>query len=150
MDLYLVRHGKAEQGGDDAKRRLTDKGRESVSRVARRLARAGVQVDRVEHSGLARAAETAELMAQEIGGQVVQSAGLLPGDDGAAIARRLMERDVESLMLVGHNPFMERLAAFLLGCPDANIIHFGTAQVALLSGDGQRWSLEWSLSRDLA
>src|SRR5947209_13378459 len=114
MYLYLVRHGKAEQGGDDARRRLTEKGRESVSRVARRLARTGVQVDRMEHSGLVRAAQTAEILAQEIGGSVVERDGLLPGDDVTSTAGRLAANDVESLMLVGHNPFMERLAAFLL------------------------------------
>jgi phosphohistidine phosphatase len=149
MNLYLVRHGKAEQGGDDAKRRLTDKGRESVSRVARRLAKAGVAVDRIEHSGLVRAAETAEILGEALGGTVVENSSLLPSDDVAATADRLMGGDVESLMLVGHNPFMERLAALLLGRAEADIIHFGTSQVALFSGDGRHWSLEWSLSRDL-
>jgi phosphohistidine phosphatase len=150
MNLYLVRHGKAEQGGDDAKRRLTDKGRESVGRVARRLARAGVQIDRIEHSGLVRAAETAEILAEALGGRVVQSDGLLPDDDVASMAKRLEDGPIDSRMLVGHNPFMERLAAYLLGDPDADIVRFGTSQVALFSDDGGHWSLDWSLSRDLA
>jgi phosphohistidine phosphatase len=151
MNLYLVRHGKAEQGGEDAKRRLTDKGRESVSRVARRLAKAGVQVDRIEHSGLTRAVETAQILAEQVGGTLVESHGLLSSDDVEAVASRLPEMDVETLMLVGHNPFMERLATLLLvGNASADLVHFGTSQVALLSGDGRHWTLEWSLSRDLA
>ena len=90
MDLYLVRHGKAEQGiADDAARRLTDKGRKAVQRVARRLAEAGVQIDRIEHSGLVRAQETAEILAEGLGGEVAVAGDLAPDAGVEPVVARL-------------------------------------------------------------
>ena len=51
MLLYLVRHGKAEAGPDDARRELTEGGSKSVRRVARALEHAGTRVEGVQHSG---------------------------------------------------------------------------------------------------
>lgn len=151
MLLYLVRHGKAEAGDDDAARRLTGEGRESVRRVARRLAKAGVRVDTIEHSGLARARETAGLLARRLGGAVENASDLGPMDDVALTAERLVESGGPDLMLVGHLPFMERMAAYLLaGDPDAQMLHFRAAAVCCLSSSGARWTLEWFLSPELA
>ena len=41
--LYLVRHGKAEDGPVDVQRRLADKGRKAMQRVAERLEAAGIR-----------------------------------------------------------------------------------------------------------
>ena len=151
MLLYLVRHGKAESGADDAARKLSAKGRETVKRVAIRLADAGVRVQRIEHSGLVRAEETAGILAEALGGSPAAAPGLGPSDEVAAVAKRLGERGDESLMLVGHLPFMERLAAFLLSDDaDAELVHFRTGAVACLSDEAGHWILEWFLSPDLA
>jgi phosphohistidine phosphatase len=149
--IYLVRHGKAESGGDDSARRLTDRGRADVERVARRLGKAQVRVDRVEHSGLARAAQTAEILARTVGGEVAAVFDLGASDPVEPVARRLEGDGAGSSMLVGHLPFMERLAAYLLtGDADRECLHFRTATVACLEGDGGSWRLEWLLPPDLA
>lgn len=160
MLLYLVRHGKAEQGTDDAARKLTDGGRKAVRRVARRLADAGVRVDRIEHSGLARAEETAEILAGALGGRVTAVEGLGPLDEVEPVARRFIERErltvngggaSQSLMLVGHSPFMPGLGAYLLtGDAEADVLHFRTGTVACLSNEDGAWTLEWFLPPDLA
>jgi len=150
MLLYLVRHGKAEAGGDDA-RNLTDGGRKAVGRIARKLSDAGLHVDRIEHSGLARAAETAEILSRAVGGEVVAVAGLGPSDNVAETARRLEGRDDGSIMLVGHLPFMGRLASYLLtGNADAEPLHFRAGTVACLTSSDGGWVLEWLLPPSLA
>jgi phosphohistidine phosphatase len=159
--LYLVRHGKAEEGPVDAERRLTDKGEKAIQQVAERLAAAGVRLDRVEHSGLARARETAELLQDHLGGELAAVRDLGPMDDVEPVADRLDEAGQDEVMLVGHLPFMERLAAYLLtGDADAELLHFRTSAVACFAqSDGGslkpagrslrpagRWVLEWFLS----
>jgi phosphohistidine phosphatase len=122
-----------------------------VRRVARRLSEAGVRVQGIEHSGLIRAQETAEILAEALGGSVAAAPGLGPSDEVASVAGRFGERTEESLMLVGHLPFMERLAAYLLsGDAEAEMLHFRTGAVACLSDDGGHWVLEWFLMPDLA
>jgi phosphohistidine phosphatase len=151
MLLYLVRHGKAEPGGDDAARKLTDQGRKAVRRVARHLAGAEVHVDRIEHSGLARAEETAQILADAVGGSVTAAGGLGATDPVESVAQRIESSISQSLMLVGHSPFMNRLAAYLLtGDAEADILHFRTATVACLSDEDGGWTLEWFLPPDLA
>ncbi len=151
MLLYLVRHGKAEPGDHDAARKLTVQGRKTVERVARRLSKAKVQVDRIEHSGLARAAETAEILAKAVSGEVMGVADLGPSDDVAPVASRLESTGDGSVMLVGHLPFMGRLASYLLiGDTDTEPLHFRTGAVACLSNSEQGWMLEWLLPPSLA
>jgi phosphohistidine phosphatase len=148
--LYLVRHGKAEPGGDDEARRLTDRGRKDVQRTASALRAARVQVDRIDHSGLARAAETSEILASALDAPAGATHGLAPMDDVAAAARRLESVALPRLMLVGHQPFMSRLAAYLLTGRAAGVaIHLPTAAVVHLSNDERAWELEWLLVPDL-
>ena len=64
--LYIVRHAWAEDSGpgiDDHARRLTKKGRKRFAAMMKRLCKAGMQVDVIATSPLARAVETAELLA---------------------------------------------------------------------------------------
>src|SRR5687767_10823392 len=67
VELYLMRHGEAEAGASDAARRLTAEGAAAVERVAARAAAAGVRLDRVYHSGLVRAEQTALILARHLG-----------------------------------------------------------------------------------
>ena len=149
MLLYLVRHGKAEPGEDDYSRRLTEQGRKAVRRVARRLADAHVRVDRVQHSGLTRARETAEILAEAVGGEVTAVDGLGATDNVASATRHANEHGY--VMLVGHLPFMERMASYLLiGDADPQILHFKTGAVACFSNADGYWILEWLMPPDLA
>ncbi|MCZ6522899.1 MAG: histidine phosphatase family protein, partial [Alphaproteobacteria bacterium] len=62
MRLYLVQHGEALAKEVDAERRLSADGRRDVRRLAEFLAKSGLRVRKVLHSGKARARETAELL----------------------------------------------------------------------------------------
>jgi phosphohistidine phosphatase len=151
MLLYLVRHGKAEMGDDDDARQLTPAGRVAVQRVARRLAKSNLQIEIIEHSGLARAKETAEIIQQALGGRISAVPGLRPMDNVASVGLQLLERSEDSIMLVGHLPFMEQLSGYLLtGDAEADFLRFRTAAVACLSNEEGRWQLEWLLSPKIA
>jgi phosphohistidine phosphatase len=150
MAVYLVRHGKAEQGTVDDVRALTDGGRKAVQRMARWMGAAEVHVERVEHSGLVRAEQTAEILARVVGGRLHRVADLGPTDPVEPVAARLTAAGEEEIMLVGHLPFMERLAAYLLtGDAGAPMLHFRTGAVACLSREGTSWTLEWFLAPSL-
>lgn len=144
MQLYLVRHGKAETGEVDYRRRLTERGRSDVEHQASILHKARVQVDRVEHSGLIRAEETATILARAIDSPLSKASYLAPDASVHSAAQAAEGSGCAALMLVGHLPFMERLASYLLiRNAEASILHFRTATIACLSDELGAWMVEW-------
>jgi phosphohistidine phosphatase len=140
---YLVRHGTAAPGSDDGTRPLTPEGRAEVEATTRALAALRVEVAEIRHSGLARARETAEILARLLAPPrgVHPAADLAPGDD-PDIAAAELELAAEPLLLVGHLPHLARLAATLVGGAELERVRFapGTA-VGLRRGAGG-WALE--------
>ncbi len=152
MECYLVRHGKAHAGPDDAARSLTGEGREQIAQVARRLAALGVQVGEIRHSGLLRARESAEILASHLGSRrgVRPVDGLGPEDDPGA-ARAAVDVTSESLMLVGHLPHLGRLAsALVLGSAMGEIVRFQPGTTVRLAKTGEAWVVEWVLTPEVA
>ena len=91
MDLYIVRHGEAEPGTNDAARLLTDRGRQEVAEIAQAMSRRGASIRQIRHSGRARARETAEIIGSflEPPAGVVPTAGIHPDDPVEPIALSL-------------------------------------------------------------
>lgn len=135
MSIYLVRHGEAAPDRDDAARPLSPRGRAEVDRVARLAAELGFRPAEIRHSGLLRAAQTAEVLAARLAPArgVHPAPGLCPEDDPEPVAVEC-ERARESLMLVGHMPHLGRLAGRLLtGDPGRQLIRFGTGTIAAIA-----------------
>ena len=128
--LYLVRHGEAKPKHEDSERGLTDAGHANVRRMASWAATSGIRVDEIRHSGKSRAQQTAEIFAEILGSQAQAVAGLAPKDDVVSIAGGI-ESEAGDMMLVGHLPFLERLAA-VLTAGDADSIHVTLDAGALL------------------
>lgn len=150
MRIYLVQHGEAKRKEEDPARPLTEKGRSEVERVGRFLARIGVRVDRILHSGKLRAAQTAELMAKYVKPmeRIEAVDGLDPLADPRIWAERL-DKSEHDLMLVGHLPHLKRLASLLLtGRDDLEIVRFRYAGVVCLEKDG-RWGILWIIRPDM-
>jgi phosphohistidine phosphatase len=123
-ELYLVRHGVAEQRGDawpdDSKRPLTAQGTMRFRKAARRLAGFGVSIDVVLTSPLVRARQTADILASAFDAHVVTSEALAPGGSHQAILAELEKQSKRSsLALVGHEPDIGQLAARLCGARHA-------------------------------
>lgn len=151
MRVYLVRHGEAAASRDNASRSLTRKGQTESERIGEFLSRLGTKVRAVLHSGKLRAQQTAEIVAGELEteGGVTQAAGLMPNDEVYPWAEELdaAESDV---MLVGHLPFMSRLAARLLtGGEGASLIKFRPSSVLCLerSMEGD-WHISYFITPD--
>ncbi len=153
LRVYLVRHAKAVKEGyaNDAERALTPRGVQDIERIAARMAEAGVAVQQIRHSGLVRAAQTAEILGRHLNppGGVVAVAGLTYADPVEPLAREL-HLEPDPVMLVGHNPFMEQLASLLLtGSAGRTPVWFATSTVACFAYAEGAWSVRWVLSRDL-
>jgi phosphohistidine phosphatase len=120
--LYLVRHAIAEERSDewpdDTKRPLTHQGRARMRQVVAgwRVLKPGVDV--VYTSPLVRAVETAEIIVEGLKPRPAQRTmqALAPGASPAKVAEALAShRDASVVAIVGHEPDLGELAAWLLG-----------------------------------
>ena len=120
--IHLVRHGIAAERGadwpDDGRRPLTARGIARFTRAAQGAVRYGVAVDRICSSPLVRARETADLLAAvlPVTGPVITLDSLGPGHLPSEVTAELGTIDPGgSVALVGHEPDLGTLAAFLIG-----------------------------------
>ena len=146
MRLYLVQHGDSVPEQADPQRPLSAAGRRQVEAVARLLASAGVRPARTTHSGKLRAQQTAELLAMACAPDhgVEAAAGLSPNDPVKPVARMVASLSADT-MLVGHLPFMGRLAGRLVtGDEHVDVVAFVPGTVLCLEpGADDRWRVVW-------
>src|SRR5262249_38677061 len=116
MPIYLLRHGDAAPGPDDARRPLTEAGRAAVEGVA---AGAGPRAAGSWPGGLRGAEQSALTRAGRRGaeGRGARRAGREPLDRVRPTAGWLLREAAAggSLVLVGHLPFLARLTGRLVG-----------------------------------
>lgn len=119
--LYLVRHAIAEERGDDwpddTKRPLTHEGAARMRKAVAGLRDLDLKIDVVYTSPLVRAVETAELLVSGLKPTPVLRPlpALVPGGAPGKVAEAVsFDRDVRTLALVGHEPSLGELAAWLL------------------------------------
>jgi phosphohistidine phosphatase len=138
VQLYLMRHGEAASAEQDPRRPLTPHGRAAIERVAARAATSSSRPDAIYHSGIVRAQQTAEILAHHLGvaDAVRAREGLEPDDPVPPVAEWLfgLANQADTLALVGHLPFLERLASMLLvGDPQAQVLIFEPGTLAKLT-----------------
>jgi phosphohistidine phosphatase len=168
VQLVLVRHGIAgdgeawrREGRDDRVRPLTEEGRRRMRRAAAGLRAVAPEIAVWATSPLTRAAQTAEILAQEHGGvEVVVLEELSPGGDpGALIARLGPLAGARTVVgLVGHEPDLGELAGVLCAGERRPIVAFKKGGACLLetSGDPRPggatlvWALPPAVLRRLA
>ena len=141
--VYLIQHGQAEPKETNPERPLTAEGRATVERVAAWAARAGIVVGQVRHSGKLRAQETADIFADKLKPTegVTKYPGLGPKDDVPPVADALPDCPW-SVMLVGHLPFLSRLAGLLLtGDPEQQPVRFRQGGLVGLVWEEGRWAV---------
>lgn len=156
MELYLLRHAIATERGrivSDAKRALTDEGRERLSRTTKAWDAMGVVVDLVLTSPYVRARQTAEIAAEALGiaDRVTTcdalGAGAPPAEMVEAIAQRCNEQ--HRVMVVGHEPDLGRLISLLVCGNDESGFRMKKAGLSKLVVDnfhaGRCAVLEWHL-----
>jgi len=122
MELYLIRHGLAHPLGQkndfiDEKRTLTAQGRDRIREVARGLRKLEVRPEIVLTSPLARAQETAEIVADSLGVDkrlVLTTDNLAPDSSFDVLFAEIKAKQAESIALVGHEPHLGELAGTII------------------------------------
>lgn len=142
--LILVRHAKSARDDPslaDRDRPLAPRGERAAAAVAVFLAQEGLQPDRVVCSPAVRTRQTAALLMERLQPRpeldLDEELYLAAGEGLASRLARLGD-EVETALLVGHNPGLEELVAWL--DPDAGSVRLPTAAVALFTLRVDAWT----------
>ncbi len=123
MDIYILRHGKAEKtgsGGSDKDRALAPEGCEALERLLDRAGRAGARPSLILSSPYRRALQSAQIAAEKLryDGLIEQIGLLTPDASPYDVWDEMRVRyDEEGILLATHEPLASNLAAFLLNSP---------------------------------
>ncbi len=151
MKLFLVQHGEAVAKDVDPDRPLNEQGERDVQRLADQLQGWGVRLSWVIHSGKTRARQTAEPMAKAVGllGPPIAETNLNPKDPPDPVADKVNEQ-MDDLMIVGHMPFLGKLAALLVSGDEHNdLFAFQPGSLVCLERDGDgKWSVAGMIRPD--
>ena len=157
MNLYLLRHAKAEDFGvrfpDDSQRPLTSAGEKEMRRVARGMRRLELKFDLILSSPYARAKRTAEIVAEIFKSKKLHfSQNLASGGSTREVINELNGDypALENVLLVGHEPDLSRLVSFLSTGGNGLSVRFKKAGLCKLSAVELRAdrcaNLEWLLT----
>ena len=148
MEIYLLRHGIAEDGYPDAQRALTEEGKEKLRRV---LKRCGAKPSLILTSPYKRAVETAEIAAEVLGykEELERAQALTPDGQPSAVWDEIRaHRSEDSILIASHEPLMSATVAYFLGSPG---VHVDMKKAALVRIDVDRFGphplgvLKWML-----
>ena len=118
MQVLIIRHADAEnEAKTDELRPLSAKGKTDMRENAQGLKKIMPQIDRIAHSPLVRAQQTAEIIAQVYSATPLEILPpLAPGHSMTAILTYLQQQSPTAsvIALVGHEPTLGQLASWLL------------------------------------
>ncbi len=150
MKVYFLRHGlageRSEWKDDDAKRPLTDEGKEKTERVATTIARWGLGLDLIISSPYDRAYQTAEIVARqlEMPDKLLQDDRLMPGFDADQLIKLLAAYPKATrILLVGHEPDFSETISRLIGGGRIVVKKGGMACVDLPDPQSPKGDLLW-------
>lgn len=148
MRVYLVQHGESKSEEEDPQRRLTGEGVRNVQKVAQLLRPLGLKLEAIWHSDKDRARQTAEILAGAVSVTqgMVQRNDLAPKDPVAPL-KQTIEQSAGDLMIVGHLPFLGKLAALLMeGSEETEIVAFRFGCVVCVERtEHAQWKLAWMI-----
>lgn len=136
--LWIVRHGEAQShAASDAQRPLTSRGQADALRVGEVLAEQLDSIDQVRVSPYLRAQQTAIAMMRSITATRCDDWELLvPESDPQQLLEQLADSQVESLLLVSHQPLVSHLVSLLAGCDSGHHgVSMAPASIACLEGE---------------
>lgn len=144
MNLYLMRHGLANDVSTDPEQGLSDSGRADVQRLADRLKQKPVTFHQVFHSSKTRTRQTAEIMQQTLSERAAVSPHphIKPNDNPDMLLQDIHNWRQDTLV-VSHLPFLPSLIAELTGHTPADI-GFQPATLVCMQGDmNTGWDILW-------
>ncbi len=146
MDLLVVRHAIAMEreewvrtGRTDADRPLTDAGRRRMRKGARGIQRFAPQPDLIVSSPWLRAADTARVLAEEIGiARMETTEALLPDRHPRELIAWLHQSPPPAVVaVVGHEPHLGFLVTWLVNGREASDVVFKKGGACLLRIEGR-------------
>jgi len=147
--IYLLRHAKSSWKDatlDDFDRPLNKRGRRAAKRLGEYLAAHGIEPAHILCSSSQRTRETLEHLQRAIGASIPTrfEKGIYLAEASELLSRlRGLSDSLPSVMVIGHNPGMERLALMLAatgGKGDTRMADkFPTGALAALSTDIDIW-----------
>jgi phosphohistidine phosphatase SixA len=134
MTIGFLRHAEAEDGhGSDFDRKLTPKGLEQAAKAGKFCLRNGLLPDVIITSPVVRARQTAAIIAETTGCDLIEESwlacGMAPADclgEIAAYSRK------DLILLVGHEPDFSSAIAGLLGLPDPSALKIRKTSLTVL------------------
>ena len=159
MQVYILRHGIAEEGspgGRDQDRALTNEGRKKLREMLRMAEKADVVPSLILTSPYVRAVQTAEVAMEVLGyaNDLIRTEALIPSSHPKAVWEEMrVHQGMMQLMLVGHEPLLSQVVAFLL---NSSSLQIDVKKGALIRIDVDGYSaqphgvLKWMLVPKLA
>ena len=148
--IYLLRHAKSswqDQEAEDLERRLSKRGREAASAMAQYLSKQGIVPAQILCSPARRTRETLERIEKKLDAAIpIRFEKGIYNAEAPALLRRLrrLSDALPSVMVIGHNPGLERLALMLTGDGEATARNklankYPTGTLAILSAQVDHW-----------
>lgn len=151
MKLYLVQHGISVPEEQDPQKPLSEEGRSQTGKTARFLKEKNIKVENIWHSTKARSVQTAQMISEAVTHtKMTERNDLNPNDPVDKVRQELQKLNADT-MIVGHLPFLPKLASLLLaGTETPGLISFKNSGVVCLeSGEKETWQLSWSFPPEL-
>jgi len=158
MNLYFLRHGiaadKTEWKGSDSDRPLTKDGIRKMKKAAKGIRNLDLKLDWILTSPYRRAYETAEIAAKalKLRKKLRVFKSLAPDGDAKTLVRHLALnfRSWESVMMVGHEPYLSSLISVFLSGKAGSGMELEKGGLAKLSADSLAYDqcahLDWLLT----
>ena len=160
MKLFLLRHATARDTFPDNERQLSDFGQEHVDTLSKFIDSTHFcDVAQIWHSPYLRAVQTANLFKEKVGidSPTMEISTITPEDNPYEVARMIASLSCfgKDLMIVSHNPLLEKLTDILLdGARRGGRVIFDTCALACLTledvpateNDYGVWSLDFLIS----
>jgi len=155
MEIYILRHGIAVNRGTpgykkDSDRPLTPEGEEKVHQIAKAMLAMELKFDLILSSPYLRSKQTAQIVAAELDEEVTLTDLLTPDGNPLELIRELNDEKPQSVLLVGHEPYLSGLISVLVTGESKAAIELKKGGLCKLSADrvsfGQCATLNWLLT----
>jgi len=158
MNIYILRHGLAGERdsrkySNDAERPLTSEGEEKMWKIANGMKALSLEFDLILSSPYERTKQTAEIVAEafKAKGRLEFTKTLEPDGDPAELTKFLQHRrTLDSLLLVGHEPYLSSFISMLISGGARAWITMKKGGLCKLSSDSLKYdrcaSLRWLLT----
>lgn len=149
MRLYLIQHGLSLPEEKDPDKSLSPEGREQTQKIANFLKEKNINFNLLWHSTKLRATQTAQIILNHISCTEVQERNdLNPTDPVEKFPEEILSMS-NDLMIVGHLPFLQKLASLLLTRLEKyQFISFKNSGVICFEYS-DTWKIVWMIIPDL-